>query len=225
MQEAVKFALATLAYAVLHSLLASDSVKQMTARVVGERTYRGLYRLFYTIQALCTFGLLLVYGASLPRRLLYRIQGRPALLLRAGQLCGLLWAVWAAREVGIARLAGLTPFMAWLKQAKIANNAVAQGPELTQAGNLSAGGPFQWSRHPLNFAPLVLFWLTPKMTTRRLAFNLVSTLYLLMGSWHEELRLRAAYGVLYEKYQRSGVPFYWPRPRRKAQSRSSPEGI
>jgi len=48
------------------------------------------------------------------------------------------------------------------------------------------------------------------MTTRRLALNLVSSLYLILGSIHEEKRLSAVYGEAYKAYQKSGVPFYWP---------------
>lgn len=52
------------------------------------------------------------------------------------------------------------------------------------------------------------------MTTQRLAFNLAATLYLVLGSLHEEQRLRTEYGQAYADYQESGVPFYWPRFRR-----------
>jgi protein-S-isoprenylcysteine O-methyltransferase Ste14 len=50
------------------------------------------------------------------------------------------------------------------------------------------------------------------MTTRLLAFNVAATLYLVVGSRHEEARLRHAFGSDYDAYQNSGVPFYVPAP-------------
>jgi len=86
----------------------------------------------------------------------------------------------------------------------------AQGPEADEAGALRICGPFTLVRHPLNVAPLAPFWLTPHMTTRRLAFNVIATGYLVIGSLHEEKRLRHQYGEAYREYQRSGAPFFLP---------------
>ena len=36
--------------------------------------------------------------------------------------------------------------------------------------------------------------------------------WLLLGSLHEALRLRAAYGEAYARYEDSGIPFYLPGP-------------
>ena len=71
-------------------------------------------------------------------------------------------------------------------------------------------GPFRYTRHPLNLAPLPVLWLNPVMTANLAVFNLAATVYFVAGSWHEEQRLRAAYGDAYEEYRRSGVPFYLP---------------
>jgi hypothetical protein len=54
------------------------------------------------------------------------------------------------------------------------------------------------------------------MTTNLLAFNAAATIYLVVGSLHEEARLRDAYGDDYDAYLNSGVPFYLPAPARSA---------
>jgi signal transduction histidine kinase len=71
-------------------------------------------------------------------------------------------------------------------------------------------------RHPLNFAPLPILWLWPRMTTSLLAFNTAATIYLVVGSIYEEARLREAFGEEYDTYQKSGIAFYVPIPNRNA---------
>lgn len=214
MKKALKIGAATAAFGIFHSLLASQAVKDAAARLVGRRGRDATYRVFYNAQSVATFSLLLLYASAQPTRTLYHVRGPAAGLLRGAQLGGLLWAVLAAREVGILRLAGVTNLGAYLKRAPMPEGPGAQGPERRSSGALSTGGPFRWSRHPLNFAPVPVFWLTPRLTERRLAFNLVATAYLVLGSLHEERRLRALYGFDYVAYQRSGIPFFVPRPPR-----------
>jgi protein-S-isoprenylcysteine O-methyltransferase Ste14 len=49
------------------------------------------------------------------------------------------------------------------------------------------------------------------MTVNRAALTALSALYAVLGSLHEEHRLRTSYGAAYERYRRS-VPFFIPRP-------------
>jgi len=129
-----------------------------------------------------------------------------------GQAFWMLYAVWAAYEVGLLRITGLASVWAWLQRREdVPPEPEAQGPAADDAGRLIVEGPFRWSRHPLNWAPAPIFWMMPKMTLRRLAFA-AGTVYLVLGSIHEEARLRAAYGDEYEAYRQSGVPFYVPWP-------------
>lgn len=198
---AMKVIGATALFAAVHSLLASRRVK---ARFETEFPRRQeLYRVLYNAQSLVTFGALTAYIAAQPKRTLYELHGVPAAALRIGQWSGVLFAVAAARATGVTMLAGL--------ETKPPSVPAAQGPELHHDGALRVEGPFTIVRHPLNLAPLAPFWLTPHMTTRRLAFNCIATLYLVAGSLHEEQRLLAQYGDAYRQYQESGVPFYIPR--------------
>ena len=56
--------------------------------------------------------------------------------------------------------------------------------------------------------------LLPRMTTNRAVLTALVALYVVLGSMHEEYRLRAAYSAAYDRYRRS-VPFLIPRPSRK----------
>lgn len=120
----------------------------------------------------------------------------------------------AAAQVGLRRITGLESFLAWLGDGRVPPEPEAQGPALDDEGRCNSAGPFAWSRHPLNFAPLPILWLWPRMTTSLLAFNATATIYLVVGSLHEEARLREAFGLDYHAYLNSGVPFYLPAPQR-----------
>ncbi|HEV2123662.1 MAG TPA: hypothetical protein VGW38_12910 [Chloroflexota bacterium] len=212
----IKTAVATAVYGVLHSVLASHWVKALMVRAFGQRHRNGLFRVCYIAQALCTFGVLVLYLARLPDRQLYRAPRPIAMLLRGLQFMSLLYAVAAAHAVSIPRITGLTSLSAWLSASRdgtveIPPEPEAQGPARTPAGPMSISGPFRLSRHPLNLVPVPIFWLTPQMTAKHAVFSLVSTIYLVLGSWHEEMRLKAAHGRAYEQYQQSGVPFYMPK--------------
>jgi protein-S-isoprenylcysteine O-methyltransferase Ste14 len=217
MGPALQITLATIAYGVLHSFLASRSAKRFAARAVGEANARVFYRPFYIVQALVTTTALFVCTYRMPAHTLYHVRGVRAMVLRSGQLLALLHAYRAAREVGLLRLSGGDSVLLRAREGRVALPPAAQGPERDpQTRRLSVGGPFRWSRHPLNFSAVPLFWMTPRLTTGRLAFNAVATVYLVLGSLHEELRLRDAYGNEYVAYQQSGVPFFMPWPRRAA---------
>lgn len=210
----VKVGAATALYGLAHSALASRTAKRAAARTFGERNRNGLYRVAYIAQSAATFGLLAAYIRRQPSRELYRIEGPAAVVMHAIQAGSLVYATAAAGQVGIRRILGLESFVAWLGDGPVPPEPEAQGPALDSEGRRHLLGPFAWSRHPLNFAPLPIFWLWPRMTTSLLAFNTAATVYLVIGSLHEEARLREAFDDEYDAYLSSGVPFYVPGPER-----------
>jgi protein-S-isoprenylcysteine O-methyltransferase Ste14 len=85
------------------------------------------------------------------------------------------------------------------------------GDEPSGQDRLIFSGLYAYVRHPLYTGGLLLIWFMPLMTTSLLAFNLAATLYLYLGSIHEERRLLAAFGERYEEYRRR-VPRLIPVP-------------
>jgi protein-S-isoprenylcysteine O-methyltransferase Ste14 len=149
------------------------------------------------------------------------VRGFPAYCLRFGQFLAIVHAYTGVREIGLLRVIGLDGMLLRMSGAQVAEPPAAQGPETDiVTGTLTVGGPFRWSRHPLNFSAVPLFWLTPKLSTGRLAFNLVATVYLVLGSLHEELRLHRTYGRKYTAYLHGGVPFFLPLRLRSRIARS-----
>jgi len=212
----LKVMAATAAFGVVHSVLASRSAKRAATRQFGERNRNGLYRVFYLAQSAVTFGVLAAFIRRQPSRELYRVEGPLALLMHAVQAGAIVYATSAAGQVGIRRIIGLDSLEHWLGDGPVPPEPEAQGPALDNEGKMHAAGPFAWSRHPLNFAPLPILWLWPRMTTSLFAFNTAATIYLVVGSLHEEARLKEAFGDEYDAYLNSGVNFYLPTPDRSA---------
>jgi protein-S-isoprenylcysteine O-methyltransferase Ste14 len=128
------------------------------------------------------------------------------------QVAGICWAVAAAYQVGYSEILGIRPFLSLVRGVDtIPPEPEAQGPAL-EGNGMRVRGPFRLSRHPLNLAPLPILWANPRLSTNLLAYNLVSTVYLVLGSVAEERRLLARYGRAYRDYEQSTVPFYLPLP-------------
>jgi protein-S-isoprenylcysteine O-methyltransferase Ste14 len=113
------------------------------------------------------------------------------------------------RVMGILRFAGLTPLIDLLAGRDVRPAPEAQGPPLGSDDEVVKAGAFRFSRHPGNLGALGFFLFLPRMTANRAILLVLVGLYVVLGSLHEEHRLRAAYGAAYERYRRA-VPFLVP---------------
>jgi hypothetical protein len=208
----IKLAVATVAVVGLHSLLASTAAKRAAVSLVGERARNGLYRLGYNGVALATSGALSLYALRLPNREIYRVRGPVSWLMRSAQGFFLAYMVYAAKEVGFLQFSGAPNAAALVTgQEIVPREPEGQGPILRNSSEVKVTGPFRLSRHPLNFGMIPIIWLMPRMTVNLVAFNVITSAYLVVGSLHEEKRLAEAYGSAYADYQKSRVGFFLPR--------------
>jgi len=207
----IKIAAATALFAGMHSLLAARATKRKAAALLGDQRRNALYRPLYNALAVVTFGALVLYGVKQPDRELYRIRGSFAGIMQFIQLYFLLFLLNGVRQIGFSNFAGLPNILLWLRgHSPVPSEPEAQGPLLGDDDRMKIAGPFRFTRHPLNFGMLPILWLMPKMTVNLAAFNLITTLYLIVGSLHEEKRLKESYGRAYEDYRESGINFFVP---------------
>jgi methanethiol S-methyltransferase len=201
-------------WALIHSVLASKQAKNLARRVAGSRYRDGLYRSTYNVQSV----VLLLWAARrfarLPDRELYRVSSPWSWLLRTSQVASLGVLLSGVRVMGILSFAGITPLWDFLRGKDIRPEPEAQGPPIGADDEVAIAGAFRFTRHPGNLGALGFFLFMPRMTANRAVLIALVTLYVVLGSMHEEYRLQEAYGDAYERYKRT-VPFLVPRrPRR-----------
>jgi protein-S-isoprenylcysteine O-methyltransferase Ste14 len=200
-------------WALIHSVLASKQVKDLTLRIAGPRYRDGLYRFTFNAQSVVSLLWAARRFSRLPDKDLYHARPPWSWLFRASQVASLGVLLSGVRVMGILRFAGLTPLRDLLTGSDVRPAPEAQGPPVGSDDEVVRAGAFRFSRHPGNLGALGFFLFLPRMTANRAVLVALVALYVVLGSMHEEYRLRAAYTAAYERYRRV-VPFLVPgRPR------------
>ena len=181
-----------LAFFVQHSGMVRRSCRQWMERFIpGE--YGGAV---YTIASGVPLIALVVLWQESPR-MLASADGLLRWSLRAIFLVALVGFAWSVRSLKCFDPFGIAPIRQRLRGA-----AVESPPFTVQ-------GPYRWVRHPLYFFSLLLIWFNPDLTPDRLLFNVLWTVWIVVGTVLEERDLVAAFGDRYREHQRK-VPMLIP---------------
>lgn len=199
-----------IALAAIHSLLASRQAKHLVRQIAGPRYRNGLYRLAYNAQSVLLLAWAARWFSRLPDRELYRAKPPWSWLFRVGQAASLGVLLSGVQVIGPLDFAGVTHLRALLAGHDPGPEPEAQGPPISADGEMATDEVFHLTRHPSNLGVAGFFLLFPRMTANRAVLAALVALYVVLGSLHEEHRLRAAYGVPFEEYRRK-VPFLVPR--------------
>lgn len=188
--------LSVMLYGALHSLLAATRVKETLKGKIGPLTDR-TYRLFYNLLGGITFIPTLLMVGLHPGALLYRLPFPWSTLGFLLQGAAVLAILAGLKQTGPMEFLGLEQLS-------------GKGGEEEEV-EFVVQGLYRWVRHPLYTAGLLFLWSTPFLTVSTLAMNLALTLYIILGSLHEESRLLDQFGETYRAYQRQ-VPSLIPQP-------------
>ncbi len=185
--------LSVLSWGFLHSLLASHKAKELFVRQFGERAAR-YYRLLYNLFAGISFLPILGIAALTPDRRLYLVPLPWSVLMVIGEVLALFALLAGLRQTDLGELLGFR------QMTNSELNKSPGGPLETVQGRLVTSGLYRYVRHPLYSAGLAFIWLLPLMTVNVLAINLALTLYVGIGAFFEERKLRRDFGQAYADY-------------------------
>lgn len=197
----------------LHTLLAWQRTKDFIRGRSGSRYDDGLYRFCYSAISFASAFAGLFWFLRQPDRAIYRLRWPWSLLGRLVQLGGIAVLLDVLRIVGPFNLLGVRQTLALLRGKQPPPTLEAQGPPLASDGSLDARGLFRYIRHPDNLPAVLIFFGFPTMTWNKLALAVTTLAYAVIGSLHEDRRLRRAYGDAFRRYERT-VPLLVPQARR-----------
>ena len=159
-------------YSALHSLLASQRVKDRTFTILPwiERPYRFLYSLISVIL------LIPVISALSGSPLLYEIPDPYATAALCGQVLFGSGFWWSVRSFNVGHFLGY------------------RVPDPEAPSTFSDSAAYGWCRHPLYFFASGFLVLKPSVSEAYALFVVWTVGYFWLGSWIEEARMLRAFG-------------------------------
>jgi len=175
-----------------HSIMVREGFKNQLRKF-----FPGIYHnAFYAMVSIIVLLMVLVFWQQ-THLVIAKTDGLFFWLLRAlFLLClaGFLWAVKsldAFDALGIHALIGRT------------------GDTTDNTRPISARGPYRWSRHPIYLFVIVIIWACPVLTLDRLIFNILWSIWMVIGTFLEDRDLHREFGDRYREYSRH-VPMLIP---------------
>jgi len=184
--------LAVFLWGIVHSILASLEAKGWFHRIFGTASVR-FYRLVYNIFSVVSFVPILWLMVILPDKVLYQVPVPWMYLLLVGQLTAVVLLIVGVLQTDTLAFIGL--------------RQVIEGER--RSSKLVTNGLYHWVRHPLYAAGLLFIWLAPLMSQNSLIVTIAATVYIIVGAFFEERKLRREFGQEYE-YYRAKTPMLIP---------------
>jgi methanethiol S-methyltransferase len=169
-------------FACHHSVFARERVKAQLQPLFGDR----LRSVYVWVASLLLMMVCLAWrsiGATL-----LDARGAAAVACASLQLVGVALIAWSVARIDPLDLAGIRP----APQAAESRSGQAEG--------LQIGGPYRLVRHPVYLGWMLAVFASPHATGDRLAFAVLTSLYLVIAIPWEEQLLRLTFGKTYAEY-------------------------
>ncbi len=184
--------LLSMLFFIQHSGMIRKSFRTRLAAIIARHYHMSTYAI---ASGIALTAVVLFWQPS--KTVIYQVEGPFRLLARAVSVFAVMGFSWGVRALGNFDTFGLNPIRAYLRGRQL------------QSPNLIFRGPYLWVRHPLYFFMLVLIWSAPDVNLDRMLFNVLWTLWVVLGTHLEEKDLVAEFGEKYCHCQKA-VPMLIP---------------
>jgi protein-S-isoprenylcysteine O-methyltransferase Ste14 len=201
MQRLLWDALLSLFFFVQHSGMVRKSFRRQVTRIFPVHYDNAIYAIASGI----ALALVAVFWQRSETSILI-LQGSARTIVSIANLFGVLLFILGAVSLRPFDPLGLGPIRAHLRGVKY------------QPGPIIIRGPYRWMRHPLYAAVLLMFWANPDVTTDRLLFNVLWTVWICAATVLEERDLTSEFGAAYIQYKKTVpmlIPWKLPQPATK----------
>jgi protein-S-isoprenylcysteine O-methyltransferase Ste14 len=182
----------SLLFFIQHSGMIRASFRNRISSVIPSDYHPAVYSI---LSGVVLTGVVILWQTS--QTVLFQIEGPLRALPRAISLLAIFGFVWGVRALRTFDPFGRIPAVVRLRGGQL------------RPPSFDLGGPYLWVRHPLYFFTLVLIWTAPVISSDRLLFNVLWTLWIVLGSHLEEKTLVTEFGERYRHYQKT-VPMLLP---------------
>ncbi|MFC1849859.1 methyltransferase family protein [candidate division CSSED10-310 bacterium] len=182
----------SLVFFVQHSGMIRSSFRHFLATIIPAHYTYAVFNLISSIVLLAVFVFWQPSGT-----VIYELHGFSRWLARGIFVLTMGGIIWCVSALKFFDPFGSIPIRAYLSGRQL------RPPKFV------INGPYLWVRHPLYFFVLGLIWSCPVLTSDRLLFNVLWTIWIYVGTVLEEKDLVSDFGLVYRQYQQK-VPILIP---------------
>ncbi len=187
-----------ISYCLIHSLLISIPVTTFFKNRLGNGY--SYYRLIFNLFSLFTLLPVLYFARTLESHTIIRWEGIWLYFRIILNILG-IWVIYAgSKGYSFKQFSGIKQI-----QSKTLNENDIISEHLSTSGILS------YIRHPWYTGVIILLW-SRNLNKSALIVNIIFTLYLILGAFWEEKKLKLAFGQNYSRYKREVsmfIPLAW----------------
>ncbi|MDI6743684.1 MAG: isoprenylcysteine carboxylmethyltransferase family protein [Smithella sp.] len=175
-----------------HSIMVRKGFKRQLKKFMPEIYHNA----FYAIVSIIVLLMVLVFWQP-SHLVVVKAEGFSFWFLRGVFLLCLAGFFWAVKSLGSFDALGVNSLLDH------------KGGKSDGVQQITARGPYRWSRHPIYLLLIMIIWACPVLTLDRLVFNILWSVWIVIGAYLEDRDLHREFGDQYSEYSRR-VPMLIP---------------